>query len=80
MQHRQPDPKKEKNDEEGGMTAYSRYSTIAIQMAVIIIGMAFGGIKLDKVAGTDPLFTIILSLLGVTASMWLIIKEALKTK
>jgi len=49
-------------------------------MAVIIILCSLGGVKLDKWAGTDPWFTVILSLLGVAAAMWLIIKEALKHK
>jgi len=62
------------------MTAYSRYSTIAVQMVVIILGTTLGGVKLDQVSGTKPLFTVILSLLGVTSAMWLVIKEALKNK
>lgn len=72
--------KTQKSDDAGGLTAYSRYSTIAIQMVVIILGSTFGGIKLDQVAGTKPLFTVILSLLGVAAAMWLIIKDAIKRK
>jgi len=60
------------------MTAYSRYTTIAIQMVIIILGTTLGGVKLDQVASTKPLFTVILSLLGVSAAMWLIIKQALK--
>jgi len=78
MQHQQSNQKKEKSDEDGGMTAYSRYTTIAIQMVIIILGATLGGVKLDQVASTKPLFTVILSLLGVSAAMWLIIKEALK--
>lgn len=80
MEEQQPNQKKEKSDDEGGLTAYSKYSTIAIQMVVIILGTTFGGIKLDSVAGTKPLFTVILSLLGVTAAMWLVIKDAIKRK
>lgn len=78
MQHQQPNQKKEKSDDDSGLNAYSRYSTIAVQMVVIILGTTFAGLKLDKVAHTTHLFTIILSLLGVSAAMWLIIKEALK--
>jgi len=78
MQHQQSNQKKGKSDEDSGMTAYSRYTTIAIQMVIIILGTTLGGVKLDQVASTKPLFTVILSLLGVSAAMWLIIKEALK--
>jgi ATP synthase protein I len=76
----QPDPKKEKSSSGDGLTAYSRYSTIAIQMVVIIVITSLGGVKLDKLAGTEPWLTVILSLLGVTAAMWLVIKEALRNK
>ena len=80
MDDQQSKQKKEKNNPEEGLTAYSRYSTIAIQMVVIIVITSLGGVKLDKLADTKPLFTIILSLLGVTAAMWLVIKDALRKK
>ncbi|MFN2313357.1 MAG: AtpZ/AtpI family protein [Bacteroidales bacterium] len=76
----QSDPKKEKNSGQEGLSAYSRYSTIAIQMVIIIVITSLGGVKLDKLAGTEPWLTVILSLLGVTAAMWLVIKEALRNK
>jgi len=80
MEDQQSNRKKEKNSQEGGLSAYSRYTTIAIQMVVIIVVASLGGVKLDKLAGTKPLFTIILSLLGVAAAMWLIIKDAIRNK
>jgi F0F1-type ATP synthase assembly protein I len=80
MEDQQSNQKKEKNNPEGGLTAYSKYSTIAVQMVVIILITSLGGVKLDKLADTKPLFTIILSLLGVTAALWLVIKDALKNK
>lgn len=76
----QSDPKKEKNSGQEGLSAYSRYSTIAIQMVIIIVITSLGGVKLDQWAGTEPWLTVILSLLGVTAAMWLVIKEALRNK
>ncbi len=78
MADKQPNPKKEKNSNDDSLRAYSRYSTIAIQMVVIILATSLGGVQLDKIAGTKPLLTIILSLLGVISAMWLIIKEALR--
>lgn len=78
MEESRSNPKREKNNGEPPLSAYSRYTTIAIQMAVIIFATTLGGVKLDEKTGTKPLFTIILSLLGVAAAMWLIIKEALR--
>jgi F0F1-type ATP synthase assembly protein I len=80
MEEQQSNQKKQKNNRESGLSAYARYSTIAIQMIVIILVGSLSGVKLDKLAGTKPLFTVILSLLGVAAAMWIIIKDALRNK
>jgi F0F1-type ATP synthase assembly protein I len=80
MEESQSSPKKEKNKLDDGLSAYARYSTIAVQMVVIILIASFSGVKLDKVLNTKPVLTIILSLLGVAAAMWLIIKDAIRNK
>ena len=80
VEQQQPDQKKKENKGREGLDAYSRYSTIAIQMVVIILITSLGGVKLDKLAGTEPILTVVLSLLGVAAAMWLVIKEALRNK
>jgi F0F1-type ATP synthase assembly protein I len=80
VEQQQPDPKKKESKGRDGLDAYSRYSTIAIQMVVIIVITSLGGVKLDQWTGTEPVFTVILSLLGVAAAMWLVIKEAIRQK
>jgi len=80
VEQQQPDQKKKENKGREGLDAYSRYSTIAIQMVVIILITSLGGVKLDKLAGTEPNLTVVISLLGVAAAMWLVIKEALRNK
>ncbi|MBN1107314.1 MAG: AtpZ/AtpI family protein [Bacteroidales bacterium] len=48
-------------------------------MAGIIFLGTFGGMKLDKLTGwKTPVFTIILSLLGVFAAIWITIKDLIK--
>ncbi len=48
-------------------------------MAVIIGVSAWGGTKLDeKYQTSEPYFTIVLSLLGIGASLYLTIKEVIK--
>ena len=50
-------------------------------MIGIILLTTFGGIKLDKLTGWEtPVFTIILSLLGVFAAIYLTIREFIKQK
>lgn len=56
-----------------------RFSSMAIQMGVIIGLAAWGGTELDARAKNEkPIYTIILCLLGIGISLYLIIKEALK--
>lgn len=71
---------KEKNQKKNkGFSDYARYTGIAFQMGVIIFLTTWGGIKLDQLAGfSNPVFTIILSLLGVFAAIYTAIKDLLK--
>jgi ATP synthase protein I len=69
-------PKKQENKD---LNNYAKYSGIAFQMVVIIAVTTWGGIKLDKLAGFEtPVFTIILSLLGVLAAIYTAVKDFIK--
>lgn len=71
--------KKEKNKPDSSMRTYARYSGMAVQMAVIILISVWGGVKLDELTGTEkPVFTAILSLVGVSAAIYTSIKDLLK--
>ena len=72
----QQDKKNQNDPENNGLRAFGKYSGLAVQMGVIIFLTTWGGIKLDKLAGfSKPVFTIILSLLGVFAAIWVAIKD-----
>lgn len=74
--------KKNLNDQENkGLQPFAKYSGVVVQMGVIIFLTTWGGIKLDKLAGfSNPVFTIILSLLGVFAAIWVAIKDFIVKK
>jgi F0F1-type ATP synthase assembly protein I len=73
---KEKNPKKPSNK---GIKDYARYSGIAFQMAGIILVTTWGGVKIDKLTGwKTPVFTIVLSLLGVFAAMYIIVKEFIK--
>ena len=73
--------KKPIKPENRGLSNYAKYSGIAFQMIAIIVIATWGGIKLDKLAGfRNPVFTIILSLLGVFAGIYFAIKDFIKFK
>ncbi|MBE0646952.1 MAG: AtpZ/AtpI family protein [Bacteroidales bacterium] len=68
-----PNPKRSLNN-------YARYSSIAIQMVVIIMLGVFGGYKLDMWLNTAPILTVVLSLLSVIIAIYLVTKDLLKKK
>jgi F0F1-type ATP synthase assembly protein I len=62
-----------------GIRDFARYSGMAFQMIGIILVTTWGGIKLDKLTGWEtPVFTIVLSLLGVFAAIYFSIKDLIK--
>jgi F0F1-type ATP synthase assembly protein I len=80
MEEQQPLKKKSpKKPESKGIKDFARYSGLAFQMAGIILVTTWGGIKLDKLLGfRNPVFTIILSLLGVFAAIYTAVKDFIK--
>ena len=58
------------------MKAYLRLSSVVIQMGAIIAGFSWLGTYLDdRQKNEKPIWTIVLALTGVMASMYLIFKE-----
>ncbi len=50
-----------------------------MQMGIIIFAGVFGGLKLDaKLEREDSLFTIVFSLLGVFAAMYVVLKDFIR--
>ena len=84
MNSKQQQPKQQKksrklsnNSDTAG--SFARYTGIAIQMIAIIVVMTLAGVKLDARRASDtPVFTIILSLLGVFAGIYTAIKDFLR--
>ncbi len=61
------------------------YSSMAFQMGFIILGSAYGGVKLDEYIrehqwfNTDfPIFTVVLSIFGLAAAMYLFLKDLMR--
>jgi hypothetical protein len=59
--------------------SYSRYSSIAFQMLIIILVGVFGGIKLDKwLQFRFPVFTIVLSFTSVVLAIYTVTRDLIK--
>ena len=58
---------------------FIKFSSLGVQMIVLIGGGAWGGQLLDdKMQNEKPIFTIVFSLLGIFASLYFVIREANK--
>jgi len=67
--------KNPKNRQNKGLQNFGRYSGLAFQMIGIILIPTLGGIQIDKHTGWEtPVFTVILSLFGVFASIYIAVK------
>ena len=64
-------PRKNLND-------YARYSSMAIQMLVIILLGVFAGFRLDSWFHTKPILTVILSIISVVLSIYFVTRDLLR--
>ena len=80
MEEQEPQKKKNLTKQENrGFRDFGRYSGLAFQMVALILLPTLGGVKLDKLTGwKTPVFTIILSLLGVFAAIYFTVKDFIK--
>ncbi len=63
------------------LNSYAKYSSLGLQMAVIIAGGSYGGHKLDEhYQNHTPVFTIVLSLLSVAIALYIVLREVIKPK
>lgn len=61
------------------LNAYARYSSIAIQMLVIILAGVFGGRELDRwLEWGFPVFTLLMTILAVLLAIYTVIKDLLR--
>lgn len=72
---------KPQKPEEKPYSAYAKYSALGIQMAAIIGGGCYSGYKLDSYYNTtNPIFTIIFSLMSIALALYIVLKDFIKTK
>jgi F0F1-type ATP synthase assembly protein I len=71
--------KNQKSQQNKGLNDFAKYSGMAFQMVAIILLATWGGLELDKLAKfKTPVFTIILSILGVFAAIYTAVKDFIK--
>ena len=71
----------EKNKKDSPLKFYAKYSSLAMQMVVIIVAGAFGGKALDEWLKWEfPVFTLVLTILAVAVSTIYGMREIFKQK
>ncbi len=66
---------KPKKPDDSPLKNYVRYTSLFIQMAIIIAAGTFGGYYIDKSIGLPyPVFTVVLSLGSIAIGLYLLIK------
>ena len=71
--------KNQKSPENKGLHDFAKYSGMAFQMMAVIFLATLGGRELDKLAKFNtPVFTIILSILGVFGAIYSVLKDFIK--
>lgn len=68
------------SDPKRSLNNYARYSSIAVQMLVIILLGVFGGYQLDRWLNTQPVLIVILSVLSVFLAIYIVTKDLLRKK
>ncbi|MEN8201518.1 MAG: AtpZ/AtpI family protein [Bacteroidota bacterium] len=87
METKKPTPEqtsqnqKKKNHKPSGINAFTRYSGMGFQMIAIILLFYWAGSKLDeRSANEKPVYTAILTILGVFAGLYLVLKDFIVRK
>ncbi len=71
--------KKKNQPKDDEKQSYAKYAGIVFQMGLVIGLGVWAGVKLDEYFKNEvPLYTIILSLVSVFASMYLVLKDFIK--
>jgi hypothetical protein len=70
-----------KKDNENPLKFYAKYSSLGLQMIVIIVGAAFGGREIDKHTKWEfPVFTVSLTIFGAVVAIVYGMREIFKQK
>lgn len=79
MENQNQPPKPKQNKERSPLESYARYSSLAFQMFAIIGLGIYGGFKLDQwLKMRFPVFTLLFSVISVTAAIYTAVKDLLK--
>lgn len=68
----------QRNTKKPQFDSYFKYTGMAFQLFAGIYLGVWGGMRMDAWLGTKPWFTVILSLFGITAGMYAVLKDFIR--
>jgi ATP synthase protein I len=81
VDNRSQNQKKDSNNDPSGLKSWARYSGMGFQMILIILIFYWAGTKLDqRTSNEKPVFTAILTLFGVIAGLYVVLKDFIGKK
>lgn len=70
-----------KSNKDSSLKEYAKYSSLAFQMIIIIVGGTLIGIKLDQwLQWAFPLFKVVFPILSVFLALYVALKDIIKKK
>ncbi len=62
------------------LSNYAKYSSMAFQMGIIVLGGAYGGVVLDRYLNWKfPVFTVAFSIISVVIAVYFFIRDLINT-
>jgi ATP synthase protein I len=71
-------PENSSSSKKKPLNTYAKYSVMGFQMAAIIFGFTYAGIKLDEHFNKSPVFTTSLALFSIFLAIYFAIKDFIK--
>ena len=72
-----PNPPSPKKPAEDQSRDWVKYTGLGFQMIATLVAFVFAGVYLDEYLGYEMVFTLILSLIGVAAGLYVALKDFL---
>lgn len=61
------------------LQSYAKYSALGLELVATVLVFVFGGVKLDELVDCRvPVFTLVLTAVGLFASMYILIRKTKK--
>lgn len=72
------DQQKQQDSKKKPLNNYLKYSAMSFQMAITVLLLTLGGVKLDEYFNTKPVLSILFCLISIVAALYLALKDFIR--